>query len=142
MRGRPPQPTARLRLTGGYRKHRHDQRAGEPTINAEIGDPPASLCTAERRIWREVVALADAWLRAPDRLTLETYCRLKGLERTNFSEMTGARLATLTKLGGLLGLNPAERTRIKVPEPPVFDPADDFFDPLPSSRFLAPKGRA
>ncbi|HEX2526654.1 MAG TPA: hypothetical protein VHL31_10215, partial [Geminicoccus sp.] len=75
-------------------------------------------------------ALAGAWLRAPDRMALETFVRLKALERQDLAAMTGAQLSALNKLGGLLGLNPAERARISVPPPPQEeDPDDVFFRP-------------
>jgi phage terminase small subunit len=44
--------------------------------------------------------------------------------------LPGEQLSALYKLGGLLGLNPAERARINVPAPPQEeDPDDVFFRP-------------
>jgi phage terminase small subunit len=130
MRGRPPKPTILHLIQGTDRVHRMRKRQGEPMVDAVIGAPPAGLSRIEKAIWREVAALAHAWLRAPDRMALETFVRLKALERQDLAGMTGAQLLALNKLGGLLGLNPAERARINVPAPSQEeDPNDVFFRP-------------
>jgi phage terminase small subunit len=130
MRGRPPVPTLLHHLRGTAQPCRMNKRQGEPMVDAAIGAPPVCLSRTEKAIWREVVVLAGAWLRAPDRMALETFCRLKGLERRDVAAMTGAQLSALNKLGGLLGLNPAERARINVPtQLEQEDPDDVFFRP-------------
>jgi phage terminase small subunit len=64
-------------------------------------------------------------------MALETFVRLKALERQDLAGMTGAQLSALNKLGGLLGLNPAERARVSVPAPSQEeDPDEAFFRPL------------
>ena len=128
MRGRPPIPTRLHHLRGTAQPCRMNKRKGEPMVDTEIGTPPSDLSEIEKDIWREVVALAGAWLRAPDRMSLETFVRLKALERQGIGAMSGAQLAALNKLGGLLGLNPAERARLNVPAlPKEEDPDDAFF---------------
>ncbi len=134
MRGRLPVPTERLRLNGGFRADRHGKRADEPLVEGVVGTPPKTLKNAvERAVWREVAEVAY-WLTPADRSTLETFCRLKTMERNDFASMAGYHLSALTKLGSVLGLTPTERARLALPGPPMPpDPADRFFDP-PSGR--------
>ena len=125
MIGRPPKPTMRHLVEGTYRPDRHGKRGSlpaTPATDAPLGSPLASLGDEERAVWLEVAGLAT-WLRAPDRLALETYVRLKAMERADLAGMSGAQLAAMNKLAGALGLNPAERARLQIQEPRV--PNDD-----------------
>ena len=134
MRGRPPTPTERLKLSGSFRADRHGRRGSEPVVEGMVGAPPKTLKSAvERAVWREIVEVAY-WLTPADRSTLETFCRLKAMERSDFASMAGYQLSALTKLGSVLGLTPTERARLTLPSlPKPADPLDDFFDP-PSGR--------
>lgn len=127
MRGRPPKATKLHVIQGTDRPHRMKHRAPEPVVEGAIGQPPESLSDElERAVWHEIASVAS-WLTPADRSTLETFCRLKALERRNFLSMTGAQLSGLNKLSGLMGLNPSERSRVKMPEPPKISDDDAFF---------------
>ncbi len=134
MRGRPPTPTERLKLNEGFRADRHGKRENESMVEGVAGAPPKTLkSAAERAVWREVTEVAY-WLTPADRTTLETFCRLKAMERQDFASMAGYHLSALAKLGSVLGLTPVERARLALPGPPAPpDPLDHFFDP-PSGR--------
>jgi hypothetical protein len=124
--GRPPKPTARHLLDGTYRPDRHIAPTGIPATDTPLGEPPASLSTEEQVVWHEVADLAS-WLRAPDRMALKTYVRLKAMERADLAGMSGAQLAAMNKLGGALGLNPAERARLQVREPEPMSDDEAWF---------------
>ena len=82
-----------------------------------LGQPPASMGPAERKVWREVAGSAE-WLRHPDRGLLELYCKLLHQQRSTFAEMPAARLVLMVNLGARLGLAPIDRTRLMLrPEP-------------------------
>ena len=95
MMGRPPKPTVRHLADEPYRPDRHGKPRSlpaTPTTDAPLGKPLASLGDEERAVWLEVAGLAT-WLRAPDRLALETYVRLNAMERADLAGMSGAPAA-------------------------------------------------
>jgi hypothetical protein len=51
-----------------------------------------------------------------DRLALETLCRLVVEMRTDFKEMTAAKLTQMSNLLGRFGMTPSDRTKIVVPK--------------------------
>ncbi len=80
----------------------------------------------EKSIWHEIAEVAT-WLTAADRTTLETFCRLKAMERSDFMGMKSGHITAMNRLAGLMGLNPSERSRVKMPEAPKEDADDVFF---------------
>ena len=121
MAGRPRKPALELLVTGQWRRDRHGGRSLSPT--APLGQPPKHLSAEARRCWREVAGSAE-WLRHPDRGLLEVYVQLMAQQRSDFVEMSAAKLTLLVSLGARLGLSPVDRTRLRpLPERPVNCPA-------------------
>ncbi|HVJ09704.1 MAG TPA: hypothetical protein VM554_15105 [Acidisarcina sp.] len=138
MAGRPPKPTNLLQLTGAHKKNpkRAAARAGEPTPDGPLGDPPSrwsavfpefdyQRCGELRELWREVQEMAP-WLTSADRWTVESICELKLLERRRAIK-PGER-SELGRLSGKCGLNPSDRVKVNVAPntPKTSDPRDVF----------------
>ena len=116
---RPRTSTKVLELRGAF-KHdpqRLEAREGEPQ-DLELFDPagysedwPEHVIQA----WKEIVAEAPPCvLTVSDRKTVELAAFLMAEFRELTIEMRDARLAQLIRVLGLLGMNPADRSRVKV----------------------------
>lgn len=131
-RGRPPVPTARLKLRGGYRGDRHGDRVD--TGDATPPTCPTWLDAEARAEWRRQIAgLAAMGLVAQvDRGLLSAWCRAwsvfvaasrdvqrrgyedDGQERPAVARMFRA-IDRLDRLAGRLGFSPVDRARLRVP---------------------------
>jgi hypothetical protein len=126
MAGRPRKSALELLIAGTWRRDRHGGRSLPPTD--PLGNPPAHLGPAVKKIWREVAASAP-WLRLPDRGPLEVYVCLMAEARSGFAAMPASRLALLTRQAARLGLGPVDRTRITLQPERSPNPFDEFSDP-------------
>lgn len=165
--GRPPKPTAVLRLTGTYRKDRHARRGKEPQPSkpARVPPPPVYLDDVGKQEWSRVArelhglglltvldmaSLAGycasfARARAAEE-TLKakgtTYCTPQGIEMPR-PEVAIAKNAwtEVRKFGAEFGLTPSARVRVKAPDAPP-DPKVNEFARLDARRrfFGGPNG--
>lgn len=112
-------PTEVLKLVGAGKKNpaRLRERAGEPTDNDPLGDPPAYLMATEREIWGVLKdQLVEGVALASDRMAFEVLCRLVGLMQTNgIGGMEVGQIAQMNKLFVAFGMTPADRSRVKAP---------------------------
>jgi hypothetical protein len=119
--GRPRKPTDELDRRGAFDKNpkRGRERANEPVVNDELGDPPADFLNAKSptslgllACWNDVVAAAkEVKLNRGDRIHVEMTarqlykCRRDGAKAGDFGQ--------LDRYLGKLGLNPADRSRVQ-----------------------------
>jgi phage terminase small subunit len=128
-----PKPTALKLLTGNPGKRRITKNEPKPT--GSIGEPPGWMLPEAKRAWHEIVAAyaGSDVLTALDRSQLTVFCQMFAewmvAERSD-TPLNAAFISTMMKIGGKLGLNPSDRTRLQVTvSPPVADPFDDLLDP-------------
>jgi phage terminase small subunit len=133
MRGRPAKPTKLHVVQGTDRPDRMKKRVREPVPTGAIGDPPSWLQPEAKRVWREIVAGYGevAVLTILDRQQLMTYCQMfarwvESEKAREYVPLPASFIATMASLGGKLGLNPSDRTRLRTPAPPERDPFDEL----------------
>lgn len=118
-----------LELKGAFKHNpqRGKDRAHEPKPNKGIGPPPAKLRKDEKDCWDEIVSIVPAGVLGDcDRAHLELVAKLLALSRRlPIQKMPDAKLARLMAGLGLLGLNPADRSKVRAtPAPPKNEFAD------------------
>ena len=114
---RPRTPTAVLELKGAFKKdpQRRQTREGEPEANGPIGTPPPNFDEELIAIWHELVGMVPAKVLATsDRWTVELACRMMQLLRKG--AFRAAELNILLTCLSRMGLTPADRSRIAVPQ--------------------------
>ena len=110
-------PTALKQLQGTANDHPGRQNQDQPIPPRGIGPPNKVLTGMEKEIWDEVVGISYAGvLGEADRIALEMMCRLISEMRTNFEEMTAAKITQLSALLGRFGMTPSDRTKIVIPK--------------------------
>ncbi len=118
----PRKPMALRELHGTASDHpgRQNQNQPEPTRGigpADNGRHVNGLNHNEQLIWDEIVGISYAGvLGEADRIALEMMCRLINEMRTNFADMTAAKITQLSGLLGRFGMTPSDRTKIVVPK--------------------------
>ena len=139
--GRLPKPLELHRLTGTFRKNRHEGKGfGEPLT--VVPEPPKHLSASARRLWRELAPelVKVSALTSLDLDRLADYCTVRAtvLECEAVIALEGRTIATpqgrkrhpemvtleharaeLRALSGLLGLSPSDRARLKLPPAPT-----------------------
>ena len=128
--GRPKKPMVVRELHGTA--HRNKQRNNDDAPVAKNGIGPAvrpmsgsNLNAQEQAIWDEIVSISYVGvLGEADRIGLEMMCRLVHEMRTDFTEMTAAKLTQLSNLLGRFGMTPSDRTKIVVPKAEKKNPFD------------------
>jgi hypothetical protein len=103
-----------LELKGAYKKDPQRRRPPSPKSKLEIGNPPDHLDPEEAAIWFEIIGIsAPGVLVSSDRLILARLCQLEKRVRDDSATIseTAQHLRVLT----LLGLTPADRSRIATP---------------------------
>lgn len=109
---RPRTPTAKLELTGAFKRNPDRKRKDEPKPVGKIGKPPKSLDEDSAAVWNEMAA-EGFWLTSADRFQLEiaaknmAYFRIGGSD----TKTIGQLITVLNKLG----FSPAERSKINAP---------------------------
>lgn len=115
---RPRKPTNVLELKGAF-KHdpsRGRERENEPAPKAGIGPPPPHLAADEQKVWDEIVGLAPVGVFGDcDRMHVEVTARLMALlRRVGIEAIDPAKLNRLDAMLGKLGMNPSDRSKVKV----------------------------
>lgn len=115
---RPRIPTNVHELKGSF-KHNPDRgraREAEPEPKAGIGPAPDYLSPQEKDAWDYLVGIApNAVLGDCDRGHMELTAKLFAYSRSvTMAEMDAAKLNKLLACLGQLGMNPADRSKVKV----------------------------
>ena len=116
---RPKTPLAIADLKGQTRKNpqRYRDRANAPQPQHGVGEPPQWLNNQAANAWAEISSgLPSGVLTVADRVALEIASTLVAEFRALPKDFTAARLAQLRGLLGSLGLTPADRIKLAVPE--------------------------
>lgn len=115
---RPRTPTNVLALRGAFKRHPERKRPDEPKPTRAIGECPARLDEGERAAWDEIVlTCCPGVLTNADRLAVELAARLLSESWDMGREFHDKRRTQLHQLLGCFGMNPSDRTKIRV-EPP------------------------
>ena len=120
--GSPRKPTALKQLQGTDKEHPGRINKNEPVPERGIGPAVRPMCGSnlnqeEQAIWDEIVSISyTGVLGEADRIALEMMCRLVHEMRTDFTEMTAAKITQLSQLLGRFGMTPSDRTKIVVPK--------------------------
>jgi len=123
----PRKPTALRKLQGTIDDHPGRQNKNQPEPERGIGPPPSHLDDTHQNVWDEIVSNMYAGvLGEADRMALETLTRLVVEMRTNFEEMTAAKLSQLSTLLGRFGMTPSDRTKIVVPKQEKTNPFESL----------------
>jgi hypothetical protein len=132
---RPKTPSNVLQLNGAYKKNpnRKPDEGTEPELKAGVGEPPEYLDADAKALWHEIVSLAcHGVLGDSDRLIVELAATLMAEFRRGGRDETGkplfsdARLSRLQAALGQLGMTPADRSKVKIPQ--KAKPANAFSD--------------
>lgn len=114
---RPPKPTALKELNGSARHDPQRINRSEPKPTRGIGPANRSLNEQQQAIWDEVVGISySGVLGEADRIALEMMCRLIYEMRSDFENMTAAKITQLSTLLGRFGMTPSDRSKIVIPK--------------------------
>ena len=106
-----------MELKGAFAKNpaRGREREREPVPLAEIGAPPVTLEPDELWAWEDMVRrMPYGVIGDCDRDHLEIACRLMAYtRRVPVEEWEAAKIARLDAMLGKLGMNPADRSKVK-----------------------------
>lgn len=142
MAGRPRKPTALLELNGAFKHNPDRARPNEPKELRPLGDPPARLPIEVLPFWREIVDMViGGVLTYRDRWCVELAARLMWksthaipaeaiLELARAGELgtdvikamvaretiSSSEQATLNRLLASMGMTPADRSKLSVPQ--------------------------
>lgn len=93
---------------------RNDNEPVPPMMG--IGPAPSHLTQLESNIWDEVVLqMPPKVLGSSDRIAFEVMVKIINEVRTDFTEITGAKLAQLTSLLSRFGMTPSDRSKLSIP---------------------------
>ena len=113
----PKKPTALKKLQGTDKQNKHRHNQSQPEVVRGIGKPASHLNNQQQKIWDEIVGNMYAGvLGEADRIALETLTRLVHEMRTDFTEMTAAKLTQMSNLLSRFGMTPSDRTKIVIPK--------------------------
>lgn len=124
---RPRTPTALLEASGqlAHDPKRHAHRANEPQPTEPLGKAPNHLCASQKRIWKELAAIAPAGvLTNADRWIVETTVIL--MTKIRSGSFTSTDIGQLRTCLASLGLTPADRSRVSVEPTKTQDPDDPW----------------
>lgn len=122
MPGRPPKPTLVLEMQGTKRKDRHGDRV-DLGLSGITVQAPDWLSEEARAKWVELTTDSkySKALAAVDGAMLAVFCDLWGRfvagVKTPDDRLTPTETMVMVNLGAKLGLNPCDRTKLKMPEP-------------------------
>ncbi len=115
---RPRTPTNVLELRGAFKRHPERKRSEETKSPYPIGECPSRLDEGERAAWDEIVSTCcPGVLTHSDRLAVEIAARLLAESWEAGREFDDVRRRQLYTLLGQFGMNPSDRSKIRV-EPP------------------------
>lgn len=118
-------PTKILELRGSFDHNpsRKKERMNEPVVTNPLGNPPKRLTDQEKIAWREISNnCAYGVLTKADRHSLEIAAVLLAEFWVNSVNMKGTHLSALERLLAKFGMNPADRSKVRVPEPKKENP--------------------
>ena len=116
---RPRTPSNVLELRGSFKAQPSRRRPDEPKPPHPIGECPGRLDDGERAAWDEIVSTCcPGVLTNADRLAVELAARLLAESWETGREFKDQRRRQLHQLLGCFGMNPSDRTKIRV-EPPT-----------------------
>ena len=122
-------------LHGTARPDRLARPAQDADRFGPLGNPPTWLLPAARRLWREIDAsLGRAGvLTALDRTQLGLYCQMMARWRAAetsepYQPLPSSHASTMASIASKLGLNVADRAKLRLPEPTKRDPLDELLD--------------
>jgi phage terminase small subunit len=122
-------------LHGTARQDRLTRPAQDADRFGPLGKPPTWLLPAARRLWREIDAsLGKAGvLTALDRSMLGMFCQMQGrwqaAERaTPYKPLPSSHAATMANIASKLGLNVADRAKLRLPGPVKRDALSELLD--------------
>jgi len=126
-------PTNVLALNGSLRRNpgRHADRLVEPTPRGPVSnEPPVTMSAIEAICWREIIAKCPAGvLGNSDEPLLELASKLLAAVRYGEPADLSKHAPLLIKTLGLLGMSPADRSRVKAAVGPrAPSPLDEFDD--------------
>lgn len=123
--GRPRKPTKQLEAAGAFRKNpdRGKARANEPKPSGKLGDPPAWLDTLATECWHGLVSRVPYPLTNSDEHILALTARLESRVRREIA--TGAEINQYRACLQQLGMTPASRSNVTVPEESTGNPFAD-----------------
>jgi P27 family predicted phage terminase small subunit len=157
--GRPPKPTALLKLRGTYESGRHGKRVdGRSAIAVgDLGEPPADLTESQEDVWRYAVAnmprgvmkaidrdMLRIWVEASDRhntarlmqavLDRDSVLKLliktpNGLAPSPYNDIMDKCAKTMIRVAQELGFSPVSRARIKADSLTIDAEPEDEEDP-------------
>lgn len=109
-------PRAILAGRGTLDTVRHRDQRDAPVIVDPIGAPPDYLDDEEKKVWKEIVALAPAGvLTSVDQMVVEQLACLMRKARARHWDIPAPMNTRITSLLGLLGMTPADRSRVSAP---------------------------
>lgn len=119
--GRPRKPLVLHKIEGTGRKDRDAKRAGELQLDPQKPSPPEWLRDEGLAEWNRLMESERyaAALSVVDRGMVAMYCQLwaRYVEGEKADDPIGGRqLQTLVAVAAKLGLNPTDRTKVKVPQ--------------------------
>lgn len=144
-RGRTPKPTAVHAASGQLdaRPGRFEDRGDEPKPAGPLGDPPEAFLrdTPETRklldAWHELEKdIAPGVLKNCDRWHMEAACRL--MVRCRRPDAKPSDFTALNRFLAQMGMNPADRTRIRVEKEKEADRSNGWRDLADERRPTAP----
>lgn len=128
--GRPRTPTNVLQLKGAFAKNpaRGREREGEMEAIGELGAPPDWLTESERGAWEELRGMQPSGCAGTsDRAHMAMVSKLYAFCKvTPVEDIPPAILARLMAGLGLMGMNPSDRSKVKVGTAPVKNAFEDL----------------
>ncbi len=124
---RPRKPTELLELNGAFRINPQRKRDIGPKSPHELGNPPQHLTEVEADIWDEAQHYAAAGvLTGGDRWLLARFCQLEAKVRTG--DISASDGVLHIRCLSLMGLTPADRSRIHADKAPEENPYSEFMN--------------
>jgi P27 family predicted phage terminase small subunit len=132
-----PRKSAKLHVLHGTARPDRDLRpAHDADRFGPLGEAPKWLLPAARELWKEIdSSLGRAGvLTALDRSQLTLYCQMYArwraaeLNTDPYAPLPASYLATMAGIASKLGLNAADRARLRLPEPVQRDPLEELLD--------------
>lgn len=113
-RHRQPEVLAELR---GLKRQNPGRYGNTPTSPYALGAPPAHLSDEARAVWMELEAYAlEGVLKGSDRIVLEVASVLVAQFRKDPVEFAAAKMTHMIGVLARLGLSPADRQRLNMPD--------------------------
>jgi hypothetical protein len=121
------QPREVAEAKGAVRHNPQRYRNTPPKAAFALGEPPAHMGDAAKAVWFELdTYAAKGVLTCADRLLLEVAANLIAEYRMSPRDFVTARVGQLISCLGRLGMTPADRQKLSVPDAEKTNPFDNF----------------